>query len=260
MQRAVAVAETAAERAAAADDEADAALARTVAAIAAERDVQGSSDDLERLAREALPLLEAAEDDDGLVDVWYALAWVHQHARTVRGMGASDRNGHPVRPPRAARPILVPSRSAWRCRSNGPRPASEALATRSTMSSPISRTPAASSLFERYCWRCSTGSTRPGRSPFPREEAAPRVQRRPRRRMALPTSRFSPATTKPQPTTCATPATGSRRGGTSGALDLRTDARARPLHARPLRRSEPLAQRGRDLGDPEDVLTQLDLA
>ena len=74
--RAVLVADAAAERAAAAENEADEALARAAAAQARLLAGQCSADELERRAREALPLLEAAGDDDGLAHVWYAFAWV----------------------------------------------------------------------------------------------------------------------------------------------------------------------------------------
>jgi hypothetical protein len=39
-------------------------------------DGQCSADEVERIARDALPLLEAAGDDDGLAHVWSALSWV----------------------------------------------------------------------------------------------------------------------------------------------------------------------------------------
>jgi hypothetical protein len=80
--RAVEVADAAAERADAAGDEAGAALARTVAANARLHTGQCSADELERLARVALPLLEALGDDDGLAHVWQALGWVaNMHSR-----------------------------------------------------------------------------------------------------------------------------------------------------------------------------------
>jgi class 3 adenylate cyclase/tetratricopeptide (TPR) repeat protein len=73
---AVVVAKAAAERATAEGNESDASLARTVAALACMHAGECSVEEVERLAREALPLLEAAKDDYGLVHVWYALAWV----------------------------------------------------------------------------------------------------------------------------------------------------------------------------------------
>jgi class 3 adenylate cyclase/tetratricopeptide (TPR) repeat protein len=76
LARGVAVADAAAERAEAAKDEADAALARSVAAHLRLHSGDSSVDEVERLARVALPLLEARGDDDGLGHVWQALGMV----------------------------------------------------------------------------------------------------------------------------------------------------------------------------------------
>jgi len=129
LARGVAVADAAAERAAAGTDEADAALARTVAALARLNYNKGSPDEVERLAREALPLLEAAEDDDGLVHVWYALAWVANMRQrfedwaqaTETALRYARRAGHPV--------SGVFALSLAVALTYGPRPANEALAT-----------------------------------------------------------------------------------------------------------------------------------
>ena len=129
LARAVAVADAAAERAAVADDEADAALARLVAAVARLHQGRCSSDEVERLAREALPRLEAAEDDDGLAHVWYALAWVANPRQRFEdwaqametALKHARRAGHPVAgwfTMMLAVPLAM-----------GPRPTSEALAT-----------------------------------------------------------------------------------------------------------------------------------
>jgi len=74
VQRAVAVAEAAADRAERSGERPGELLARTVAA--AERMEAGDcgADELEQLARSALPLLDAAEDHAGLMHVWRALA------------------------------------------------------------------------------------------------------------------------------------------------------------------------------------------
>ena len=74
--KAAAIADAAAERARAAGDETGELLARVGAAFhrlhfAADPAV----DELERLARKALPLLEQAENHAGLVHVWYALGY-----------------------------------------------------------------------------------------------------------------------------------------------------------------------------------------
>ncbi len=71
--QATAVADAAAQRADAWGREADAALARAVGATMRTHLGECSPDELERLARQALPLLEAADDDDGLASVWRAL-------------------------------------------------------------------------------------------------------------------------------------------------------------------------------------------
>jgi class 3 adenylate cyclase/tetratricopeptide (TPR) repeat protein len=127
--RRIAVADAAAQRAAAAGDETGAALARTVAAMARMHVGQSPPDEVERLAREALLLLEAAEDDDGLVHVWYVLSWVanmRQHFEDwAQAMEAAFRHArrtsHPV-PGVFTLALAIPL-------TYGPRPASEALAT-----------------------------------------------------------------------------------------------------------------------------------
>jgi class 3 adenylate cyclase/tetratricopeptide (TPR) repeat protein len=74
-QRAAAVAEAAAERAAARGDDAGAALARFCAALnSAHYETHVDLDELDRLGREAIPLLEAAGNHLGLVHVWAGLA------------------------------------------------------------------------------------------------------------------------------------------------------------------------------------------
>jgi class 3 adenylate cyclase len=76
-EQAAAIAEAASDRAGEAGDEAGEALARVVAAdycsqVAEDPDV----DELDTLARSALPLLEQAEDHAGLVHVWHTLSLV----------------------------------------------------------------------------------------------------------------------------------------------------------------------------------------
>src|SRR6185369_6100904 len=75
LARGVEVAEAAVERAEIAGDEVDIALARTVFAAARLNYDRGSADEIERLGHQALPLLEAAGDDDGIARVWVGLAW-----------------------------------------------------------------------------------------------------------------------------------------------------------------------------------------
>jgi class 3 adenylate cyclase/tetratricopeptide (TPR) repeat protein len=126
--RASLIADAAAERAAAGSP-ADAALANTVAALSRLQIGQCSADEVEYVAREALPVLTAAGDDEGLVHVWHALAWA-ANARCRFGDWAEAmeaamphlrRAGHPVQGWFALM-LAVPLAA-------GPRPASESLAT-----------------------------------------------------------------------------------------------------------------------------------
>jgi tetratricopeptide (TPR) repeat protein len=84
-QRAAVIAEAAAERAHADGDEPGEALARLAAAYhrawAAAGPADRTADELEGLARAALPLLERAGDHAGLVHVWQALGGVVANAR-----------------------------------------------------------------------------------------------------------------------------------------------------------------------------------
>jgi class 3 adenylate cyclase/tetratricopeptide (TPR) repeat protein len=98
------VAEAAAARAEAAGDDVGAALARTVAASHRIHMGECSADELERLARAALTLLEAKGDDDGLFHVWQALGWVANMHSQMAGWAAAlekslvhaRRAGHPI--------------------------------------------------------------------------------------------------------------------------------------------------------------------
>ena len=126
---AISVADAAAERAIAAGDEADAALARTAAALARMHSLQCSPDEVERLARVAIPLLEAAEDDDGLVHAWYALTWVgnmrQRFEEWAQAMETAVRHAR-----RAGHPVLgVFAMGLSVPLTYGPRPAENALAT-----------------------------------------------------------------------------------------------------------------------------------
>ena len=123
---AVAVADAAAERADAAGDEAGAALARTVAGRMKLLAGDCSADDLEHLARHALPLLEARADHDGLAHVWQTLGWVaNMHSRLADWADAIEQALLHAR--RAGRPV----RGSWTMSvplAMGPEPATEALA------------------------------------------------------------------------------------------------------------------------------------
>ena len=72
-RRAAALADAAAERARAARDEVGEAVARTVAASHGLKSREATVDELDAFARAALPLVEDAGDDKGLVHVWSGL-------------------------------------------------------------------------------------------------------------------------------------------------------------------------------------------
>ena len=76
--QAAAIARRAAERAAAAGDRTSEALARVVSARY-QLEYQNVVDELDALAREALPLLEAANDHAGLVHIWTAMSESANH-------------------------------------------------------------------------------------------------------------------------------------------------------------------------------------
>jgi class 3 adenylate cyclase/tetratricopeptide (TPR) repeat protein len=130
--RGLAVADAAAERASELEDETGAALAATVAALARLHLGQCPPDEVERLAHEALPLLEAAGDDEGLVHVWHALSWVANtrlhfeewaYAAEME-MRHARQAGHPI----GGRILGLAVALA-----NGPQPAEEALAKVDTL-------------------------------------------------------------------------------------------------------------------------------
>jgi class 3 adenylate cyclase/tetratricopeptide (TPR) repeat protein len=124
--RGVAVADDAVQRAAVEGDQAVVALARTAAAYSRIVGVQGSSERLERVARAAIPLLEAAEDDEGLAYLWDALADVaHMRCRHEDWLRASEQMRLHAR--RAGHPDSGHGLAAWPL-ILGPRPANEALA------------------------------------------------------------------------------------------------------------------------------------
>ena len=126
-QRATEIAEAAAARADAVQDKAGGALARAVAAQMRLQRGGYPVDEAERLAQEALPLLEAAGDDDGLVHLWMVLALVANiHSRyedwaraSEQALKHSRRAGQRVGGTSALSVALV----------LGPRPAGEALST-----------------------------------------------------------------------------------------------------------------------------------
>jgi tetratricopeptide (TPR) repeat protein len=123
--RAVEIVDAATRRAEAEGCDPEAALARTVAAELRIWAGRGSIDEVEELARAALPLLESAKDDVGLVHIWSALGVVanvrSQYADWAeageQAMAYVRRTGHPS-------PNMFGLSVALAL---GPRPASEAL-------------------------------------------------------------------------------------------------------------------------------------
>ena len=127
--KAAAIADAAAERARAAGDETGELLARVGAAYYRMFfSTDPAVDELERLARKALPLLEQAEDHAGLVHVWHAL-----------GFGVANFRGRFEDYAHASEQALRHARLAGQRNSSlfgledalalGPRPADEALRT-----------------------------------------------------------------------------------------------------------------------------------
>ena len=126
-ERAVAIADSAAGRATAVGNEPGAALARVVAAdLRVQTEPTASVDELDRLARAAIPVLEAADDHVGLARVWFALGFTVANCR-----GRYDDHAH------ASEQALRHARLAGEVRSDlfhldgalafGPVPADEAL-------------------------------------------------------------------------------------------------------------------------------------
>jgi class 3 adenylate cyclase len=131
--KAATIADAAAERARAAGEETGELLARVGAAYYRSRfEADPAVEELERLARKALPLLEQAENHGGLVHVWYALAY-----------GVANVRGHFEDNSRASEQALRHARLAGQRNSGllcledalvlGPRPADEALRTLDTL-------------------------------------------------------------------------------------------------------------------------------
>ncbi len=250
--RAAVVADAAAERAAAEGTAVDAGFAhgRRVARF---NNGQCSSDEVERLAREALPLLEAAGDDDGLYHAWYALAWVANMRAAYEdwasamehAMRHAGRAGHPLL---GMQTMMLAAALAL-----GPRPAGEALSTldavladhsypgglmlRGLLLAMLDRIeeawavalPADERLRE---FGYATGGEWLGEIAFVTggyQAAAEYYETRGRSR---------------------------RRWQPRRAVDLRADARGVLCRLGDSDEAELLAQRGREFGDPEDVMTQ----
>ncbi len=252
--RAVAVADAAAERAAAAGNGADAALARSAAALARMNSGGSSADEVERGAREALPLLQAAGDDDGLARVWAALAWVANMRQRYEDWGqAMETALRYIR--RAGRPVSGAFTMMLAVAlAQGPRPAGEAL---TALDAALGDQPYAGSLVLRglllamldrieEAWAVALPAAERVRE-FGMDNIGEFLGE-----IALVSGDYEAAAAYLREACDALEAIGNFG-------ELSTYA---PILGRALCKlgrydeAEPLAQRGRELGDPGDILTQ----
>ena len=142
-QRALAIAEAAVRRVQASGDEAGTALARSVQGEIRMWLGECSADEVERLAREAVPLLEAAGDEEGLMHAWLALGQV-ANMRCRYGDWAEAAEQAVVH----ARAV-GPNNQTWGlgvALAAGPRPAAEALEVFDTL---LSEEPHPTDLIQR---------------------------------------------------------------------------------------------------------------
>jgi class 3 adenylate cyclase/tetratricopeptide (TPR) repeat protein len=128
VQKAQLIAQAAAERAQAEDDETAELLARIAATTYALAAGGGSPDELERLALSALPLLETAGDHRGLAQVWYALGYgvANMRCSFEEWAFASEQAIRHARLDAPSNPFHFGLPQALTA---GPRPAAEALET-----------------------------------------------------------------------------------------------------------------------------------
>jgi class 3 adenylate cyclase/tetratricopeptide (TPR) repeat protein len=126
LTHAVEVGDAALARAEADGDEVAAALARTAAANSKVWAAEASADDAERIAREALPVLEGVGDDEGLARVWATLAVVANTRARFEDWARAGEEAL-IHSRRAGQPDLH-SFGITVALAIGPRPASQALA------------------------------------------------------------------------------------------------------------------------------------
>jgi tetratricopeptide (TPR) repeat protein len=118
-----------ADRAHDANDRCGEAVARVVAGQARDlRGSEGSIDELEAMARNGIPLLDAAGDHEGLVRVWAVLSEI-AHQRCLYGEAAQLAEQAILYARQLGRPAPSELRLLARALGRGPRPADQALQT-----------------------------------------------------------------------------------------------------------------------------------
>jgi class 3 adenylate cyclase/tetratricopeptide (TPR) repeat protein len=255
VQKAQLIAEAAAERAQAEDDGTAELLARIVATAYAQHAGEGSPDEIERLALAALPLLETAGDHRGLAQVWYVLGYgvANMRCRFEDWAFAAEQA---IRHARLDAPTNLFHFGLPAPLTIGPRPAGEAL---ETLDSLLPQRTDPLTMGWRAVLLAMLGQTAMA------QELAAAADERERElgahvgQAALHLSQVAEiagdeeAAAEHLRRLCAyLEATGQR-----GALSSFAPRLGRALCA--LGRYEearPLAERGRELGDPQDVLTQ----
>jgi class 3 adenylate cyclase/tetratricopeptide (TPR) repeat protein len=250
-KRAVEVAEAVARRADASDDQAAAAHARAVVGLMRMHAGLNTADELERTAREGLPILAAAGDHEGMRDSWLALCLVaNLRCQYEEWAQASEQA---IAQARAA----GPDHRTWGlgvALAQGPRPASEALAS---LDAQLSAQPTGNDLAVRGVLLAMLD-----RVDEAWEIALPAYERM--REFGWEFGATWLGEIAEIAGDDATAAEYLRRacdayegGGNTPVLSTYAPLLGRLLCA--LGRydeAEPLAAKGRDLGDPEDVLTQ----
>jgi class 3 adenylate cyclase/tetratricopeptide (TPR) repeat protein len=250
-RRALEVAKAAAQRAEAVGDEAEKALARALVGETGLHAGVASLDEAERLGREAVVVLEAVGDDEGLVHAWLGLSlvansrcqygeWAEATERAVLHARAAGTYGH-----------------TWGlgvALSQGPRPAAEALAA---LDSLLSEQPSSNDLMLRGVLLAMLG----------RIEEAWAVAR-PADEQAREFGWDFGGTWLAQIAMLAgddeaaaehlsNACEAYERGGNTPVLSTYAPLLGQILCALGrYEEAEPLAAKGRELGDPEDVLTQ----
>jgi class 3 adenylate cyclase len=249
--RAVEVADAAARRAEASSDRAGAAHTRTVLGLMRMHAGESGPEELEQTVREALPILAAAGDDEGMRDAWLALCLVaNMRCRYEEWASASEQA---IAHARAA----GPDDRTWGlgvALSSGPRPASDALAA---LDAQLPDQPSAADMAVRGVLLAMLD-----RIDEAWEIALPAYERM--REFGWEIGAIWLAEIADIAGDNATAAEYMRRGcdAYEAGGNLPVLSSYAPLLGRMLcalgryDEAAPLAAKGRDLGDPEDVLTQ----